>query len=166
MADDAGSAGGVAAEAVVAVVSGGGWMVYLTQLPLAVYFLASLQDTPLDLAVQRLCTCYGLPLALLVAFSYSPLYGVAACALLWYAFTEAVPFAAIRLPSGVLRQSIFSIVRQTRGAAADAQEAPDANLFAVSVYVKMVQPIVAVINRVGDALSCVCTHAYPAGERA
>ena len=134
----------------------GSWMVYFTQVPLAIYFLVSLQDIPLDLAIQRLCTCYGLPLALLVAFSYSPIYGVAACVVLWYAFTEAVPFAPIRLPSGLLRQSIFSLLQSNTVTSAPAdQEAPEANLFAVSVYVKMVQPFVRVVNHIGDALSCV-----------
>ena len=153
MADTDGEQDDVVAAVAAVASASGGWMVYFTQVPLAIYFIVSLQDIPLDLAIQRLCTCYGLPLALLVAFSYSPLYGILAIVVLWYAFTESVPFAPIRLPSGLLRQSIFSIVQSSGVAPQQEQEAPDANLFAVSIYVKMVQPLVAVINRVGDALS-------------
>jgi len=140
--------------AAVAAPTGHLWL-FFSQVPLAIYFVVSLRDIPLDLAIQRLCTCYGLPLGLLVAFSYSPLYGVLACALLWYLFTHSVPFAPIRLPSGQFRQFIWRAVRHSpvAGVRDAAREEPETNLFAVSVYVKMVLPLVNLINKIGDAVS-------------
>jgi len=147
----------VTTEEVAAAVTAptGHWWLFFSQMPLAIYFVVSLRDIPLDLAIQRLCTCYGLPLGLLVAFSYSPLYGVLTCAALWYLFTHSVPFAPIRLPSGQFRQLIWRAVRHSpvAGVRDAAREEPETNLFAVSVYVKMVLPLVNLINKIGDAVS-------------
>ena len=46
-----------------------GLPVFLSQIPLVIYFVASLQDLPMDVALVRFVTSYTIPLLLWITFT-------------------------------------------------------------------------------------------------
>eukprot|EP00457_Paulinella_chromatophora_P004785 gb/GEZN01004798.1/.p1 GENE.gb/GEZN01004798.1/~~gb/GEZN01004798.1/.p1 ORF type:complete len:612 (+),score=81.86 gb/GEZN01004798.1/:56-1837(+) len=124
---------------------------FASQLPYFFFFIASLQETPLDVALLRFITCYLLPMVVWIAFAKSILLGMTLLIVLFYSFTESNTVYPIRVPAGKLRRNVrktlsLKMFKKVHGHNFEEESTESTNPYAISSYVQVLIPVLHFFN--------------------
>eukprot|EP01100_Stratorugosa_tubuloviscum_P015124 TRINITY_DN849_c0_g5_i1.p1 TRINITY_DN849_c0_g5~~TRINITY_DN849_c0_g5_i1.p1 ORF type:complete len:691 (+),score=271.48 TRINITY_DN849_c0_g5_i1:96-2168(+) len=128
------------------------------------YFMLSLQDTPIDLAFRRLFSCTLLPYFLIKCFSFNIIFGLIITCFLWRTFLSPVAFSPLRIPSGLLKKIIYNTGVQIKKISKTKSELEvdkkkskyadlhSVNPYVVAAYLQLITPLFNFVNYICDLI--------------